>query len=210
MVQQSNAELDILFVDAGRTLVGVQGMEQGSEEGMVCLHLDMEKIGEGFVQHVEKIVPPTIDENYNRRKATARLVQPDVVASSFGVYRNHNAISTGQQEQNKEVNNLTIDGARIQEPNMYAKSWEEIVQFLTRDDIENGIGVVQPGAGPSSSGGLRHNTSENRGAPLLTGSTKLVGRAFAKNMNVIWSWLTDDEVSTIGFTGWGEPVKLQW
>uniref|UniRef100_A0A6N2KZW1 Uncharacterized protein n=1 Tax=Salix viminalis TaxID=40686 RepID=A0A6N2KZW1_SALVM len=208
VVQQSNAELDILFVDAGRTLVGVQGMEQGWEEGRVCSHSDMENTGEGSVQHVEKIVPPTIDENYNRRKATERLVQHGVVASSFGVYRNHNAISTGQQEQNKEVNNLTVDGARIQEPNMYAKSWEEIVQFLTRDDIENGIGgVAQPGAGPSSSGGLRHNTSENRGALLLTSSTKLVGRAFEENRNVIWSWLTHDEVSTIGIYGMGGVGK---
>uniref|UniRef100_A0A6N2KAJ8 BED-type domain-containing protein n=1 Tax=Salix viminalis TaxID=40686 RepID=A0A6N2KAJ8_SALVM len=121
---------------------------------------------------------------------------------------NNDAISTSQQEQNKEVDNLTVDGARMQEPNMYAKSWEEIVQSLERDDIENGTGgVAQHGAGASSSGGLRHNPSETRGAPLLTGSTKLVGRAFEKNRNVIWSWLTDDEVSTIGIYGMGGAGK---
>ncbi|KAG5223802.1 disease resistance protein [Salix suchowensis] len=66
---------------------------------------------------------------------------------------------------------------------------------LLEDDIDNGTGgVAQPGAGANSSGGLLGNTSENRGAPLLTGSTKLVGRAFEENRNVIWSWLTDDEI----------------
>ncbi|KAG5223865.1 disease resistance protein [Salix suchowensis] len=208
VVQQSNAGLDNLSVDAGRTQVGVQGMEQGGEEGRFCSHLDMENTGEGSAQHVDRTVPPTIDENYNRREANERLVQHGIVACSFGAYGNHNAISTSQQEQNKEVDNLTVDGARIQEPNMYAKSWEEIVQSLERDDIENGTGgVVQPGAGASSSKGLRHNPSETRGAPLLTGSTKLVGRAFEKNKNVIWSWLTDDEGSTIGIYGMGGAGK---
>uniref|UniRef100_A0A6N2LAR8 Uncharacterized protein n=1 Tax=Salix viminalis TaxID=40686 RepID=A0A6N2LAR8_SALVM len=208
VVQQSNAGLDNLSVDAGRTQVGVQGMEQGGEEGRFCSHLDMENTGEGSVQHVDRIVPPTIDENYNRREATERLVQHGVGASSFGLYGNHNAISTSQQEQNNEVDNLIVDGARIQEPNMYEKSWEEINQWLLSDGIENGTGGgAQPGAGASSSGGLRHNPSETRGAPLLTGSTKLVGRAFEKNRNVIWSWLTDDEVSTIGIYGMGGSGK---
>ncbi|KAG5223789.1 disease resistance protein [Salix suchowensis] len=76
------------------------------------------------------------------------------------------------------------------------------------DDVDNGTrGVGQPGAGASSSRGLRHNPSETRGAPLLTGSTKLVGQAFEKNRNVIWSWLTDDEVSTIGIYGIGGSGK---
>ncbi|KAG5223787.1 disease resistance protein [Salix suchowensis] len=76
------------------------------------------------------------------------------------------------------------------------------------DDIDNVTrGVAQTGAGASSSGGLRQNTSENRGAPLLTGSTKLVGRAFEENRDVIWSRLTDDEVSTIGIYGMGGSGK---
>uniref|UniRef100_A0A6N2KCZ8 Uncharacterized protein n=1 Tax=Salix viminalis TaxID=40686 RepID=A0A6N2KCZ8_SALVM len=107
-----------------------------------------------------------------------------------------------------EVDNLIVDGARIQEPNMYEKSWEEINQWLLSDGIENGTGGgAQPGAGASSSGGLRHNPCETRGAPLLTGSTRLVGRAFEENKNVIWSWLTDDEVSTIGIYGMGGAGK---
>ena len=58
-------------------------MEQGEDEGRVCSHLDLENTGEGSVQHVDRIVPPTIDENYNRREATERFVQPGVGASSF-------------------------------------------------------------------------------------------------------------------------------
>ncbi|KAF9660978.1 hypothetical protein SADUNF_Sadunf19G0020000 [Salix dunnii] len=120
-------------------------MEQGGEEGRVCSYLDMGNTHEGFVQHVDKIVLSMIDENYSRREAVERLVQPGVRASSFGAYGNHNAISTIQQEQNNEVDSLILDGARIQEPNIYAKSWEEIAQWLMSDGIENGIGgVVQP------------------------------------------------------------------
>uniref|UniRef100_A0A6N2M6W5 Uncharacterized protein n=1 Tax=Salix viminalis TaxID=40686 RepID=A0A6N2M6W5_SALVM len=212
VVQQCNAGLDNLSVDAGRTQVGVQGMEQCGEEGRVYSHLDMEKTGEGSVQHVDRIVPPMIDENCNRREATERLVQPGVGASSFGVYGNQNAISTTPQEQNNEVDNVAGDAgttpAAATMGHAPGRSVEEFSRWLMEDDIDNGIGgIARPGAGASSSGGLRHNPSETRGAPLLTGSTKLVGRAFEENRDVIWSWLTNDEVSTIGIYGMGGAGK---
>ncbi|XP_073263058.1 uncharacterized protein [Populus alba] len=79
---------------------------------------------------------------------------------------------------------------------------------VEEEDMENNSGrSVQPGAGASSSVGPKHDTSETRGAPLPTGSTKLVGRAFKENWNVIWSWLMDDKVSTIGIYGMGGAGK---
>ncbi|KAF9660868.1 hypothetical protein SADUNF_Sadunf19G0008500 [Salix dunnii] len=152
VLEQSNAEHDNLSVDAGRTQVGVQGMEQGEVKGRVCSHLDMENTGEGSVQHVDRIVPPTIDENYNRREATERLVQHGVGASSFGVYGNHNAISTGQQEQNKEVDNVVGDAGTTPTAatmgHSPGRSLEEFSRWLMEDDIDNGTGgVAQPGAG---------------------------------------------------------------
>ncbi|KAJ6857967.1 disease resistance protein [Populus alba x Populus x berolinensis] len=165
VLEQSNAELDNLSVDAGRKQVGVQGMELGGEEERVCSHLDMdnsmENTGEGSVQHVDRIVSP-----WNRRGATERLVQPGLGGSSSGVNVNHTAISTSPQEQNNEVYNLTGDGTSIQAPDMYEKSWVEIINSLMDDGIQNVIGVAQPGAGASSSGVLKYNTSETRGDPL--------------------------------------------
>uniref|UniRef100_A0A6N2LU02 TIR domain-containing protein n=1 Tax=Salix viminalis TaxID=40686 RepID=A0A6N2LU02_SALVM len=74
-------------------------------------------------------------------------------------------------------------------------------------DVENSGRLLQPGAGATSFRILEDNPSETRGAPLLTGSTRLVGQAFEENKNVIWSWLTDDEVSTIGIYGMGGAGK---
>jgi disease resistance protein RPS2 len=76
------------------------------------------------------------------------------------------------------------------------------------DDLENGTGeVAQPGAGSSSFRGVKYNTSETRGDPLPTSSTKLVGRAFEENTNMIWSWLMNDDVSIIGIYGMGGVGK---
>uniref|UniRef100_A0A6N2KAG6 Uncharacterized protein n=1 Tax=Salix viminalis TaxID=40686 RepID=A0A6N2KAG6_SALVM len=98
------------------------------------------------------------------------------------------------EQSNVELDNFSVGAGRT--------------QLEEEEDMVNNSGrVVQPGAGVSSSGGLRHNPSETRGAPLLTGSTRLVGQAFEENRNVIWSWLTDDEVSTIGIYGMGGAGK---
>uniref|UniRef100_A0A3N7FDY8 NB-ARC domain-containing protein n=1 Tax=Populus trichocarpa TaxID=3694 RepID=A0A3N7FDY8_POPTR len=132
------------------------------------------------------------------------------IASSSNV--NDNAISTTPQEQNTEVDNLAGDAGRIQAPDTMVQALgrflEEINEMVMEDDIENGTGgVVQPGVGASSSGGLTGNTNETKGDPLPTSSTKLVGRAFEHNTSVILSWLTDDEVSTIGIYGMGGVGK---
>ncbi|KAG5223810.1 disease resistance protein [Salix suchowensis] len=203
VLEQSNAERDNLSMDAARTQVGFQGMEQ-----------DMENTGEGSAQHVDRIVPPTIDENYNRREATERLVQPGVAASSFVVYGNHNAISTTPQEQNNEVDNVMGDAGKtpVAETMGHApgRSVEEYMRSLKacllEDGIDNGTGgVVQPGAGASSFGGLVGNINEIKGDALPT--RKLVGQAFEDNKKFIWSLLMGDEVSSIGIYGMGGVEK---
>uniref|UniRef100_A0A6N2LWM2 AAA+ ATPase domain-containing protein n=1 Tax=Salix viminalis TaxID=40686 RepID=A0A6N2LWM2_SALVM len=94
-----------------------------------------------------------------------------------------------------ELHNLSVGAERTQ----VEEEEEDMVNISGRS--------MQPNAGGRSSRGLRHNPTETRGAPLLTGSTKLVGRAFEENRNVIWSWLTDDKVSTIGIYGMGGAGK---
>uniref|UniRef100_A0A6N2M3N1 Uncharacterized protein n=1 Tax=Salix viminalis TaxID=40686 RepID=A0A6N2M3N1_SALVM len=98
------------------------------------------------------------------------------------------------EQSNAELDNLSVNAGRTQ-----VEEKEDMVNISRR--------LVQPNAGGSSSRGLKHNPSETRGAPLLMGSTKLVGGAFQRNRNVIWSWLTDDEVSTIGIYGMGGAGK---
>uniref|UniRef100_A0A6N2KW60 Uncharacterized protein n=1 Tax=Salix viminalis TaxID=40686 RepID=A0A6N2KW60_SALVM len=89
-----------------------------------------------------------------------------------------------------ELHNLSVGAGRTQ---------------VEEEDMVNiGGRSMQPNAGGRSSRGLRHNPTETRGAPLLTGSTKLVGRAFEENRNVA---LTDDKVSTIGIYGMGGAGK---
>ncbi|KAJ6857933.1 disease resistance protein [Populus alba x Populus x berolinensis] len=125
---------------------------------------------------------------------------------------NDNAISTTPQEQNNEVVNVAGDAGMTQAADRMGhplgRSVEEFSRWLMEDDTENGTGgVAQPGAGASSSGGLTCNTNETTGDPLPTSSTKLVGRAFEQNTNLTWSWLMNDEVSTIGIYGMGGVGK---
>ncbi|XP_034902512.2 probable disease resistance protein At1g61300 [Populus alba] len=130
------------------------------------------------------------------------------IASSSNV--NDNAISTTPQEQNNEVDNLAGDAGTTQAADIMGhppgRSVEEFSRWLMEDDIENGTGgVVQPGAGASSSGGITCNTDAIKGDAVAT--TKLVGQAFEDHEKTIWSWLMHDEVSTIGIYGMGGVGK---
>ncbi|XP_034909300.1 putative disease resistance protein At4g10780 [Populus alba] len=131
------------------------------------------------------------------------------MASSSNV--NDNAISTTPQEQNNnEVDNLAGDAGTTQAADRMDHAleirMEELNKLLMEDDIENGTGgVVQPGAGASSSGGLTCNTNETPGDAVPT--TELVGQAFKDHKKTIWSWLMHDEVSTIGIYGMGGVGK---
>ncbi|XP_034899408.1 probable disease resistance protein At4g27220 [Populus alba] len=86
---------------------------------------------------------------------------------------NDNAIPTTPQEQNNEVDNVAGDAGTTQAADRMGhplgRSVEEFSRWLMEDDTENGTGgVVQPGAGGSSSGGLTGNTNETPGDTLPT------------------------------------------
>ena len=61
MSEQSNAILLKLAGDDGRIQVGVQSMEQGAEEELICSHPEaesgMEYSFEGFIQHDRNVSP---------------------------------------------------------------------------------------------------------------------------------------------------------
>uniref|UniRef100_A0A6N2KK35 NB-ARC domain-containing protein n=1 Tax=Salix viminalis TaxID=40686 RepID=A0A6N2KK35_SALVM len=96
------------------------------------------------------------------------------------------------EQSNAELDNLSVDAGRI-----------KVDEDEDVDMVNNSGRLEQPDAGGSSSGGPKHNPNESRRAPLLVGYTKLVGRAFEENWNVIWSWLT----STIGIYTMGGAGK---
>jgi hypothetical protein len=73
------------------------------------------------------------------------------------------------------------------------------------EDVENSRRSVQVGAGARSSESLKNN--KTRGVPLPTSSTT-VGQAFEENKKVIWSFLIDNEVPTIGIYGMGGVGKI--
>uniref|UniRef100_A0A6N2M2G8 Uncharacterized protein n=1 Tax=Salix viminalis TaxID=40686 RepID=A0A6N2M2G8_SALVM len=194
----------------------MEPLERGSFHERPSFNQADEPRGDPSQPTNDQFCSPSVNNDVSVNEATEISVQHSVGASSFVVYGNHNAISTTPQEQNNEVDNVVGDAGTIPAVETMAhapgRSVEEYMRSLEacllEDSIDNGTGgVEQPSAGGSSSGGLRHNPSENRGAPLLTSSTRLVGQAFEENMDVIWSWLTDDEVSTIGIYGMGGAGK---
>jgi hypothetical protein len=88
VLEQSNAVHDCLAGDAGRILVGVQGMEQRAGGDRICSHLEAENgmgnTGEGSVQHVDRsfsLGRHTVDAHEKRGEATQRK---DLVNQSAG------------------------------------------------------------------------------------------------------------------------------
>ncbi|KAG5223880.1 disease resistance protein [Salix suchowensis] len=99
------------------------------------------------------------------------------------------------EQINAKLENLSVGAGRTQ-----VEEEEE--------DVVNDSGIlVQPDAGGSSSGGLKRIPSMTRGFPFPVSSLKPVGQAFEDNRNAIWSWLMNDEVSTIGICGMGGSGK---
>jgi disease resistance protein RPS2 len=181
LLEQSNAVHHCLAGDAGRILVGVQGTEQGAGEDIICSHLEaangMGNTGEGSIQHV--------DRSFSPRRHTVDAHE-----------------NRGEATQRIDLVNQSA-GETVRQMNaISAFSMEE------EEDVEDNNGrLVQPGAGTSSSRGLKCNTSETRGDPIPPSSTKLVGRAFEENKNVICSLLMDDKSSIIAIYGMGGVGK---
>ncbi|KAG5223878.1 disease resistance protein [Salix suchowensis] len=95
------------------------------------------------------------------------------------------------EQINRELENLSVGAGRTQ-----VEEEEE--------DVVNHSGIlVQLDAGGNSSGGLKRIPSMTRGFPFPISSLKPVGQAFEDNRNAIWSWLMNDEISTIGICGMG-------
>jgi disease resistance protein RPS2 len=146
-----------------------------------------------------------------RRPVSEQLCSPtvnnDVIMNEVigGIEPMHNA---------PETRPITEQTSQERERGICDFSSSSTVDNVIGNNIENpATGFMQPGAGASSSGGLKYYTSETRGDLLPTSSTKLVGRAFEENRNMIWSWLMDDEVLTIGVYGMegvGKTTMLQY
>jgi len=225
VLEQGNAELDNLSGDARRIQVGVQRMEQGGEEERVCSHLDMENTGEGFSPETElpwgrnspEELPHEAFETMPRTEQVLLLER-----GSSHDRQSINQVDEPRGDLSQPADLLCLGHARYDDllcsPAVNNDAIMNDVQNMDRmrkepvekeeEDMENNSGrSVQPAAGASSSVGLKHNTSETRGAPLPTGSKKLVGRAVEENRNVIWSWLMDDKVLIISIYGMGGAGK---
>jgi hypothetical protein len=177
---------------ARRIQVGVQGMEQDPGEERIQSHLQaengMENTGEGSFQHDAFETVP--------RTEKVQTLEPRGDSSQFchGIGRCYDppcAPSISKDVLMSDVQNM----ARVR------------TEPVEEEGVENSGRLVLPGAGARSSRSLKYNTSETRGVPLPTSSTKPAGQAFEENTNVIWSLLTKDEVSTIGIYGMGGVGK---
>ncbi|KAG5223873.1 disease resistance protein [Salix suchowensis] len=84
MLEQSNAILDKLSGDDGRIQVGVQGLEQGAEEELICLHPEaesgMENTCAEYIQHADR--NDSLEQTRLMESNSGRLVQPGTSASS--------------------------------------------------------------------------------------------------------------------------------
>ncbi|KAG5223876.1 disease resistance protein [Salix suchowensis] len=84
MLEQSNAILDKLAGDDGRIQVGVQGLEQGAEKKLICLHPEAERGMKNtcaeYIQHVDK--NDSLEQTRLMDSTSGRLVQPGTSASS--------------------------------------------------------------------------------------------------------------------------------
>uniref|UniRef100_A0A6N2KK44 Uncharacterized protein n=1 Tax=Salix viminalis TaxID=40686 RepID=A0A6N2KK44_SALVM len=190
----------------------MEPLERGSFHERPSFNQADEPRGDPSQPTNDQLCSPSVNNDVSVNEATERLVQHEVVASSFGVYGNQNAISTTPQEQNNVAGDAGTTPAAETMGRAPGRSLEEHIRSLEAclmgDGTDNGTeGGVQPGAGASSFGGLTGNTNETPGDPLPISSTKLVGQAFEQNTNEIWSWLMDNEVSTIGIYGMGGVGK---
>uniref|UniRef100_A0A6N2MKK8 TIR domain-containing protein n=1 Tax=Salix viminalis TaxID=40686 RepID=A0A6N2MKK8_SALVM len=136
------------------------------------------------VHHVDRIVPPTIDENYNRREATEILVQPDVCASAFVFYGDIDAISTSQQENVAVDEGTTPAAATMEEDEDEEPGEDEELLGQRRKGIEmassnidrlwNDVEQMNDG-GNSTHKTMRQRRKRIEMAPLKSGWTAIAG-----------------------------------
>jgi disease resistance protein RPS2 len=130
-----------------------------------------------------------------RRPITEQLCSPSV---NNDVIMNEVIGGTEPMHNAPETRPITEQASQECERGICDFSSSSAVDNVIGNNIENpATGFMQPGAGASSSVGLKYYTSEARGDLLPTSSTKLVDLAFEENRNMIWSWLMDDEVLTV-------------
>jgi disease resistance protein RPS2 len=170
-----------------------------------------------------------VDAHENKGEATQRTDLADQFADSTWVQihsalskaQKLNEISTYLMQEDEDVERLhdafeTVPrteqvqhlerGSSCERPsiNQAVYNVQNMVRVRTEpveEDVENSGRLARPDARARSSISLKYNTSETRGIPLPTSSTKPVGQAFEENTKVIWSLLMDDKVSISGIYG---------
>ncbi|XP_073263025.1 LOW QUALITY PROTEIN: probable disease resistance protein At4g27220 [Populus alba] len=191
-------------------------------------NIEIENMGGGIVrvQREVQVVEPGVGEE----RITSHAIAGNDVVSMTRMRAQEDGVSEGAlesrprtepvdrslEQSNAVLGNLAGAAGRIQvgvQGVLEQGAGEERMNRVSvrtepvEEDVENSRRSVQVGAGARSSESLKYNTSETRGVPLPTSSTKPVGQAYEENTKMIWYLLMHGEVSTIGIYGMGGVGK---
>ncbi|KAG5224020.1 disease resistance protein [Salix suchowensis] len=180
-LEQSN-----LAGKAGRTQVGVQGMEQGAGEERIQSHSQvenaMEDTGEGSFGHDAFQTIPRIEQvrHLESRNSCERpsINQADEPRGDSSQPSNPLCLDHGRNYGQPFPPSVSNDVIMNDVQNMVRGRTKPVEEH----DVENSGRLVQPNAGATSSRILKDNISETRGVPFPTSSKKPVGQAFEENM----------------------------